>query len=157
MHITVYGPSSSWRRPLPVSCIWTCSNSSSFHNWRGCPRRTHSLSARRRTPSLPWRIALVPQHPFPRSVYWSRGTDSMAGHLVPRILHPLIFSYGDSLKLRCSYHLYLQISLSSELELLPQLQKWHQRCSVECGKILTTGGTSATLPMEVTSNHNYPR
>ena len=26
-----------------------------------------------------------------------------------------------------------------------------------CGKRLTTGGRSATLPMEVTLNHNYPR
>jgi hypothetical protein len=52
---------------------------------------------------------------------------------------------------------YLQMSLISELELLPQLQKWHQRCYVVRGKILTTGGVSATLPMEVTLNHNYPR
>jgi hypothetical protein len=37
------------------------------------------------------------------------------------------------------------------------LQKWRQRCYVACGKILTTGGTSAALPVEVTSNHNYPR
>jgi hypothetical protein len=29
----------------------------------------------------------------------------------------------DSLKFECSYRLYLQMSLSSELELLPQLQK----------------------------------
>jgi hypothetical protein len=29
----------------------------------------------------------------------------------------------DSLKIECLYHLYLQMSLSSELELLPQLQK----------------------------------
>jgi hypothetical protein len=49
------------------------------------------------------------------------------------------------------------MSLSSELELLPQLQKWRQRCYVACGKILTTGGTSAALPIEVRSNHNYPR
>jgi hypothetical protein len=34
---------------------------------------------------------------------------------------PLIFSYGDSLKIECSYHTYLQMSLSSELELLSQL------------------------------------
>jgi len=34
-----------------------------------------------------------------------------------------IFSYGDSLKIECSYHLCLQMSLNSELELLPQLQK----------------------------------
>jgi hypothetical protein len=33
---------------------------------------------------------------------------------------PWIFSYGDLLKIECSYHLYLQMSLSSELELLPQ-------------------------------------
>jgi hypothetical protein len=45
------------------------------------------------------------------------------GHLVPRILHPWIFSYGDSLKIECSYRLCLQMSLSSELELLQQLQK----------------------------------
>jgi hypothetical protein len=32
-------------------------------------------------------------------------------------------THGDSLKIECSYHLYLQMSLSSELELLPQLQK----------------------------------
>jgi len=59
--------------------------------------------------------------------------------------------------LECSYHLCLQMSLNSELELLPQLQKWHQRCYVACGNRLTTGGTSAALPMEVTLNHNYPR
>jgi hypothetical protein len=34
-----------------------------------------------------------------------------------------IFSYGDSLKFEYSYQLCLQMSLSSELELLPQLQK----------------------------------
>jgi hypothetical protein len=45
------------------------------------------------------------------------------GHLVPRILHPSIFFYGDSLKVECSYHIYLQMSLNSELELLAQLQK----------------------------------
>jgi hypothetical protein len=33
------------------------------------------------------------------------------------------FFYGDSLKMEGSYHLYLKISLSSELELLQQLQK----------------------------------
>ena len=59
--------------------------------------------------------------------------------------------------LECSYHLCLQMSLNSELELLPQLQKWRKRCYVACGKRLTTGGTSAALPMEVTLNHNYPR
>jgi hypothetical protein len=68
-----------------------------------------------------------------------------------RILRPWIFSYGDLLKIECSYHLYLQMSLSSEIELLPQLQKWRQRCYVACGKILTTGGTSAALPTKVTS------
>jgi hypothetical protein len=36
---------------------------------------------------------------------------------------PGFYSYGDSLKIECSYHLCLQMSLSSELELLPQLQK----------------------------------
>jgi hypothetical protein len=36
---------------------------------------------------------------------------------------PLDFFYGDSLNIGCSYHLYLQMPLSSELELLPQLQK----------------------------------
>ena len=35
---------------------------------RRWPRRTHSLPARRCTPSLPWRSARVSQHPFPRSV-----------------------------------------------------------------------------------------
>jgi hypothetical protein len=59
-------------------------------------------------------------------------------------------SYGDSLKIKCSYHLCLQMSLNSELKLLPQLQKWRQRCYVACGKRLTTGGGSAALPMEVT-------
>ena len=73
------------------------------------------------------------------------------------ILVPWIFSYGDSLKIKCSYHLCLQMSLNSELELLPQLQKWRQRCYVACGKRLTTGGRSAVLPMEVTLNHKYPR
>ena len=68
-----------------------------------------------------------------------------------------IFSYGDSLKIECSYLLCLQMSLNSELELLPQLQKWRQRCYVACGKRLTTGGTSAALPIEVTLNHNYTR
>jgi hypothetical protein len=58
------------------------------------------------------------------------------------------------LNIGCSYHLYLQMPLSSELELLPQLQKWRQRCYAACGKIMTT---DAALPMEVTSNHNYPR
>jgi hypothetical protein len=38
-------------------------------------------------------------------------------------LTPLDFSYGDSLKIGCSYHLCLQMLLGSELELLPQLQK----------------------------------
>jgi len=38
-------------------------------------------------------------------------------------LTPMDFSYGDSLKIKCSYHLCLQMSLNSELELLPQLQK----------------------------------
>ena len=42
---------------------------------------------------------------------------------IARILLPWIFSYGDSLKIKCSYHLCLQMSLNSELELLPQLQK----------------------------------
>jgi hypothetical protein len=46
-------------------------------------------------------------------------------------LTPLdFFLWG--LKIECSY---LQMSLSSELELLPQLQKWRQRCHVACGKI----------------------
>jgi hypothetical protein len=40
-------------------------------------------------------------------------------------LTPLeFFSFlGDSLNIECSYHLYLQMSPSSELELLPQLQR----------------------------------
>jgi hypothetical protein len=62
--------SSSWRRPLPISCIWTCFNSSRSTvrlSWR---RRTHSLQARQCTPSLPWRSVRVPQHLFPRSVDW---------------------------------------------------------------------------------------
>jgi hypothetical protein len=33
------------------------------------------------------------------------------------------FSYRDLLKTKCSYHLCLQMSVSSELELLPQLQE----------------------------------
>jgi hypothetical protein len=41
------------------------------------------------------------------------------------------------------------------LELRSQLQKCRQWCYLACGKILTTGWTSAALPMEVTSNHNY--
>jgi hypothetical protein len=52
-----------------------------------------------------------------------------------------------------SFHICLQ-TLSSELELLPQLRKWQQRCYVDCGKDLTAGGTSVTLPMKVTFNHN---
>jgi hypothetical protein len=36
---------------------------------------------------------------------------------------PWIFSYGNSIKIECSYHLYLQMLLSSELELLQQLQR----------------------------------
>jgi hypothetical protein len=47
----------------------------------------------------------------------------LIGRAVERILHPWIFSCGDSLKIECSYHLCLQMSLSSELELLPQPQK----------------------------------
>jgi hypothetical protein len=43
-------------------------------------------------------------------------------------------------KIECSYQLRLQMSLSSELELLPQLQKWRQRCYVACGKELATNG-----------------
>ena len=58
--------------------------------------------------------------------------------------------HGDSLKIECSYHLCLRMSLNSELELLPQLQKWRQRCYVACGKRLTTGGTSAALPIHWT-------
>jgi hypothetical protein len=54
---------------------------------------------------------------------WIGRAASIACHLVPRILHLWIFSYGDSLEIECSYHLYLQMSLSSELELLPRLQK----------------------------------
>jgi hypothetical protein len=50
-------------------------------------------------------------------VDWSSGADSMAisfpGSYTPG------FFYGDSLEIECSYHLYLQMSLSSELELLP--------------------------------------
>jgi hypothetical protein len=76
------------------------------------------------------------------------------GHLVPRTLHPWIFSYGDLLKIECLHHFCPQMSLSSEFELLPQLQKWCHRCYVACGKKLTTGGTSAAL---VTLNRNYPR
>jgi hypothetical protein len=59
----------------------------------------------------------VPQHPFPRLVDWSSGADSMA------TLHPWIFYYGDLLKSECLNHLYLQMLLSSELGLLPQLRK----------------------------------
>jgi hypothetical protein len=62
----------------------------------------HSLTARRRTPSIPWRSA------FPRSVVERR---RYYGYLVPRILHPWM---------ECSYQLCLQMSLSSELELLPR-------------------------------------
>jgi hypothetical protein len=87
---------------------------------------------------------------------WSRGADSMATS-IPGSYTPGIFSYGILLKIKCLYNLYLQMSLSSELELLPQLKKWRLRCYVACGKILPTGGTSTALPMEVTSNHNYPR
>jgi len=41
----------------------------------------------------------------------------------PGSYSPGFFSYGDSLKIECSYHLCLQMLLNSELELLPQLQK----------------------------------
>ena len=68
-----------------------------------------------------------------------------------------IWTCSKSSSFQCSYQLCLQMSLNSELELLPQLQKWRQRCYVACGKRVTTGGTSAALPMEVTLNHNYPR
>jgi hypothetical protein len=61
---------SSWRRPLPVSSIWTCSNSLHSTVSRRWPKRMHSLPARRSTPSLPWRSARIPQHPFPRSMDW---------------------------------------------------------------------------------------
>jgi hypothetical protein len=64
-------------------------------------------------------------------VDWSRGVDSMStsfsGSHIPG------YFYGHLLKIECSYHLYLQMSLSSEFELLPQLQKWRQRCYVACG------------------------
>ena len=73
------------------------------------------------TPSLPWRSARVPQHPFPRSVDRYSGADSMATSF-PGSYSPGFFN-GDSLKIKCSYHLCLQMSLNSELELLPQLQK----------------------------------
>jgi hypothetical protein len=39
------------------------------------------------------------------------------------------------------------MSFSSELKLMPHLQKWRQRCYVACGKKLTTGGMSAVLPV----------
>jgi hypothetical protein len=45
---------------------------------RSWPRMTHSRPTRRCTPSLPWRSARVPQHPFPWSVDWYSGADSMA-------------------------------------------------------------------------------
>jgi hypothetical protein len=48
------------------------------------------------------------------------------------------------LKSECLNHLYLQMLLSSELGLLPQLRKWRrQRCYLACGKILTRGRMSA--------------
>jgi hypothetical protein len=43
----------------------TVPHSSVRRRW---PTRTHSLPARRRTPSLPWTSVWVPQHKFPRSV-----------------------------------------------------------------------------------------
>jgi hypothetical protein len=33
----------------------------------------------------------------------------------------------------------------------------YSKTDIAPGKILTTGGTSAALPVEVTWNHNYPR
>jgi hypothetical protein len=65
--------------------IWTRSptvpHSTIRRRW---PRRTHSLPARRRTPSLPWRSARVLQHPFPRSVDWSSMATSFPGSYTPR-------------------------------------------------------------------------
>jgi hypothetical protein len=71
-------------------------------------------------PLISLRSLRVPQHPFPRSVDWSSCAESMATSF-PLILHPWIFSYGDLLKIECSYQ--MQMSLSSEIELLAQLQE----------------------------------
>jgi hypothetical protein len=43
--------------------------------------------------------------------------------MLPTPLDLWVSSYGDSFKIECSYQLHQQMSLSSELELLPQLQK----------------------------------
>jgi hypothetical protein len=69
----------------------------------------------------------------------------------PDLAQAWIFCYGDFLKIECSYHFFLQMSLSSEPELLPQFQKWRQRCYIACGKKLTPA-----LPVEVTLNNNCP-
>ena len=59
--------------------------------------------------------------PFPRS--WIGRAAPIAWPPRSPDLTPMDFSYGDSLKIKCSYHLCLHMALNSELELLPQLQK----------------------------------
>jgi hypothetical protein len=69
------------------------------------------------------KIARVPQHPFPRSVDWTSGADSTAISFLGSYT-PGLFSYGDSFKIECLYQLSLQMSLSSELELLPRVARY---------------------------------
>jgi hypothetical protein len=88
---------------------------------------------------------------------WSSAADSMVTSFPGSYTHRF-FSSGDSLKIGSSYHLHLQMSLSSELELLPvALAEVTPEMLRSVGKILSTGGTSAALSMEVTPNHNYQR
>ncbi|PNF22007.1 hypothetical protein B7P43_G17590 [Cryptotermes secundus] len=151
----VYGPFSTWRRPLPVYLDML-------------PEfLTPKLDEDDQVGRIHFQQDGAPPHYLGevREYLNSRFPGRWIGIAAPKAwpprspdLTPLdFFSYGDSLKIECSYRLCLQMSLSSELELLPQLQKRDQRCYVACGKRLTTGGTSAALAMEVTVNHNYPR
>jgi hypothetical protein len=69
-------------------------------------------------------------HSLPREYLNTRFPGRWIGRAAPIAWPPhspdltfLDIFYGDSLEIECSYHLYLQMSLGSELELLPQLQK----------------------------------
>ena len=121
---------------------------------RRWPRRTHSLSARRRTPHYLGEVREYLNTHFPGR--WIARAAPIARPCRSPHLTALDFFLWEFVKDRVFVPPCLQMSLNSELELLPQLQKWRQRCYVACDR-LTTDGTSAALPMEDTLYHNYPR
>jgi hypothetical protein len=88
-----YGERDGHYRPIPVSCIWTTSNSFSSHVYTKITKKNAFISSKTAYPV----ITLDKCANISTPVSQVGGLVERRQYLVPQILYLRIFSYGDSL------------------------------------------------------------